>query len=328
MELKWLEDFTSLANTANFSRSAEERNITQSAFSRRIKSLEHWLGTELVDRATFPVTLTQAGRAFLEVAQRVVRDLREVRDQIQEESRAKGATVTFAALHTLSLTFYPVWLRQIEATVGPLSTRLLAESKTMEDYMLLLTEGICDFLLSFAHPSNPVTADGEVFAYKVIGSERILPVSLADEDGAALHRLSADQSSIRFLGYSPHSFLGRCLAARADQLARYPLETVYENSMAEGLRAMMLAGYGLAWLPESCIDDELPSGRVVRAGEESFDFVVEVRLYRSLRNRRAKVEQIWAAVDPLPFRPAPQASRRPARRPVAERRPKEAAPHQ
>jgi DNA-binding transcriptional LysR family regulator len=318
MELKWLEDFVSLANTSNFSRSAGERNITQSAFSRRIKSLEHWLGTELVDRATFPVTLTQAGHAFLEVAQRVVRDLSEVRDQIQEESRAKGATVTFAALHTLSLTFYPVWLRQIEARVGPLSTRLLAESKTMEDYMLLLTEGICDFLLTFAHPSNPVTADGEVFAYKVIGSERVLPVSLTGEDGAALHRLDGRQSAIPFLGYSPHSFLGRCLTAKGDELAGYPLRTVYENSMAEGLRAMMLAGYGLAWLPESCIGEELASGRVVRAGDQSFDFVVEVRLYRSLRNRHTQVEQIWAAVDPLPFLPAPRASRCPARGPVVD----------
>ena len=31
MELKWLEDFVSLANTGNFSRSAEERNVTQPA---------------------------------------------------------------------------------------------------------------------------------------------------------------------------------------------------------------------------------------------------------------------------------------------------------
>lgn len=44
MELKWLEDFTALANTLSFSRAAEVRNVTQSAFSRRIKQLEMWLG--------------------------------------------------------------------------------------------------------------------------------------------------------------------------------------------------------------------------------------------------------------------------------------------
>nr|WP_244196091.1 LysR family transcriptional regulator [Paraburkholderia susongensis] len=41
MELKWLEDFVSLANTLSFSRSAQERCVTQSTFSRRIK-LNFW----------------------------------------------------------------------------------------------------------------------------------------------------------------------------------------------------------------------------------------------------------------------------------------------
>ncbi|MFL5159126.1 MAG: LysR family transcriptional regulator, partial [Microvirga sp.] len=59
MEIKWLEDFISLANTLSFSRAAEERHVTQSAFSRRIKQLETWLGVPLVDRATFPAHLTQ-----------------------------------------------------------------------------------------------------------------------------------------------------------------------------------------------------------------------------------------------------------------------------
>jgi len=45
MELKWLEDFVSLAETHSFSRSAELRHVTQPAFSRRIQALEAWLGT-------------------------------------------------------------------------------------------------------------------------------------------------------------------------------------------------------------------------------------------------------------------------------------------
>ncbi|WP_202905556.1 LysR family transcriptional regulator [Cypionkella psychrotolerans] len=40
MELKWLEDFVTLADCSSFSRAAEMRNITQPAFSRRIKQLE------------------------------------------------------------------------------------------------------------------------------------------------------------------------------------------------------------------------------------------------------------------------------------------------
>ncbi|WP_345787917.1 LysR family transcriptional regulator, partial [Agrobacterium pusense] len=33
MEVKWLEDFLALAGTLNFSKAADERHVTQSAFS-------------------------------------------------------------------------------------------------------------------------------------------------------------------------------------------------------------------------------------------------------------------------------------------------------
>ena len=53
MNLIWLEDFLALASTGNFSR-AEERHMTQPAFSRRIRALEEWLGVVLIDRTTHP----------------------------------------------------------------------------------------------------------------------------------------------------------------------------------------------------------------------------------------------------------------------------------
>ncbi len=64
MELKWLEDFLCLAKSTSFSAAAEERNITQSAFSRRIKALEEWLGAPLIDRSSYRVNITDAGLRF------------------------------------------------------------------------------------------------------------------------------------------------------------------------------------------------------------------------------------------------------------------------
>ena len=55
MELKWLEDFLSVADTRSFSKSAEERHTPQSTLSRRIKLLEEWLGVAVNDRSSFPV---------------------------------------------------------------------------------------------------------------------------------------------------------------------------------------------------------------------------------------------------------------------------------
>ena len=61
MDMGWLRDLNSLSKTGNFSRAAELNNISQPAFSRRIKALENWVGVRLVDRSSHPVKLTEAG---------------------------------------------------------------------------------------------------------------------------------------------------------------------------------------------------------------------------------------------------------------------------
>ena len=61
MNLSWLEDFQALAESGNFSRAAEQRHMTQPAFSRRVRALEEWLGVALFDRSTQRVYLAQTG---------------------------------------------------------------------------------------------------------------------------------------------------------------------------------------------------------------------------------------------------------------------------
>ncbi|HSF23826.1 MAG TPA: LysR family transcriptional regulator, partial [Blastocatellia bacterium] len=69
MKLSWLDDFLVLASTGNFSRAADERHMTQPAFSRRIRALEEWLGEDLFDRSSQPARLTETGEWFRRVAQ-------------------------------------------------------------------------------------------------------------------------------------------------------------------------------------------------------------------------------------------------------------------
>ena len=75
MEIKWLEDFVSLANTRSFSRSAVERRVTQSAFSRRIQQGLLFgfggltvLGVDLLNMALPGVLLAMAVRPFISAA--------------------------------------------------------------------------------------------------------------------------------------------------------------------------------------------------------------------------------------------------------------------
>ncbi len=71
MELDWLEDFLALVDAAHFSRAAEKRNISQPAFSRRIKMLETWIGAPLFNRATHRIELTAAGEQWKPTAEDV-----------------------------------------------------------------------------------------------------------------------------------------------------------------------------------------------------------------------------------------------------------------
>jgi DNA-binding transcriptional LysR family regulator len=84
MNLFWFHDLANLARTGNFSQAAELSNLSQPALSRRIKAIETWVGTLLVDRSRHPVTLTSAGTQMLEAGQQALARLETERNQIRE----------------------------------------------------------------------------------------------------------------------------------------------------------------------------------------------------------------------------------------------------
>ncbi|MFZ0099673.1 MAG: LysR family transcriptional regulator [Gemmobacter sp.] len=129
MDFKWLEDFLSLCETHSFSRSAEQRGVTQSAFSRRIRALEDWLGAELLNRDSFPVTLTPEGKLFRETAEEAVRMIQARRAEFRHQ-KDSGPVIALVALHSLTVTFLPTWLTQLREALGPITSRVKPEIMT------------------------------------------------------------------------------------------------------------------------------------------------------------------------------------------------------
>lgn len=72
MNYDFYKTFVVLAETKNFSKTAEKLNIVQSTVSNRIQELEKYLGTDLFSRTNKTVTLTQSGLNFLSYAKRIV----------------------------------------------------------------------------------------------------------------------------------------------------------------------------------------------------------------------------------------------------------------
>ncbi|WPC40019.1 LysR family transcriptional regulator [Clostridium sp. JS66] len=72
MNYDFYKTFVVLAETKNFSKTAEKLNIVQSTVSNRIQELEKYLDIDLFYRTNKSVSLTQSGLYFLPYAKRIV----------------------------------------------------------------------------------------------------------------------------------------------------------------------------------------------------------------------------------------------------------------
>lgn len=299
MELKWLEDFLSLAATQSFSRSAHERNVTQSALSRRIRQLEDWLCVPLFDRSTYPVRITAEGRAFLPQAKEIADRIRKARRELRHQHLATAEVLTFVTLNTLALTFFPDWIRRLKARGHAFKTRFGDQRSSFADKVALLLDGDCDFFLTYAHSNVPVRLDPERFVFRCLGAETAIPVSAADAEGRPLHAIDPAGPPIAYLSYGTSSFFA-CALAELFTAHPLPLTTVYESAVSAGLKAMALAGCGVGWIPESLVADELKSGALVPAGDRAWYLPTEIRLYRASARGRPVLERFWADIDEEP----------------------------
>lgn len=293
MEIKWLQDFIALAERRNFSRAAEVRNVTQSAFSRRIRALEHWAGAELVDRSHYPVELTLAGRIFSDTAREVVERLEAVQRQLGRRAPRRHRVITFAAQHSLVPSFYPRWLQALEAELGPFPSRL--RSDNLPNCVQDLIDGEVDFVICFHHPGLAGVIDAAELPYVPLGRDRLVAVSAPDERGEPRFRLPGSREApLPFLSFGADAPIGW----QIEQLLRRCgnecfLRTRYENAVGESLRQMAIEGHGMAWLPESLVSTDLEDGRLVRAGDGSWCIDMAVRLHRGPSMGDAEVERVW-----------------------------------
>ncbi|GGS47972.1 LysR substrate-binding domain-containing protein [Streptomyces griseoviridis] len=82
MELRHLQHFVAVAEDQHFTRAAERLVVSQSGLSASIRALERELRAPLFVRTTRRVTLTEAGRALLGEAQRILAQVRAAHEAV------------------------------------------------------------------------------------------------------------------------------------------------------------------------------------------------------------------------------------------------------
>jgi LysR family transcriptional regulator, nitrogen assimilation regulatory protein len=90
VEFRQLEYFVQIARQHGFSRAAAHLYVAQSALSRQITLLEQELGVSLLLRTGRGVQLTEAGEIFLAHAESIIRQCRQVRQDVAPSEAPRG----------------------------------------------------------------------------------------------------------------------------------------------------------------------------------------------------------------------------------------------
>jgi DNA-binding transcriptional LysR family regulator len=105
--LRQLRAFIALSRTGSFTHAADSLHVTQSALSGLIKELEQALGVQVVDRTTRKIQLSEVGREFYPLVDKIVQDLDGVLEEITNLKALKRGVVRVAAPQLMACTFLP-----------------------------------------------------------------------------------------------------------------------------------------------------------------------------------------------------------------------------
>ncbi len=257
MEIKWIEDFLHLVETKNFSLAAEKRCVTQSAYSRRIRALENWIGVELFDRRSIPIRVTEQGQKFLPYAEKVLADINQIQAKFRPHSNPFKNEIKIITQHSLMLHFMPDFFMNFDFK----NTKINVTSNLngFESYFEDITTGSSDLFISYEVPEihKKLIAVPHIKSI-VVGLENMVPVvSVASRDEFDWEA----SNTIPHLSLNSRAFI---TAIVRDKLRQHhkKLNTVYEANLSESLLQMAKQGKGVTWLPYCVCKSEIEAGSV------------------------------------------------------------------
>ena len=107
MDLRQMEYAIVLAEELNFRKAAERLNMTQPPLSRQIKSLEDDLGILLFERGKGGVSITPAGKFFIEEAKEILRSCQKLRIGVESFRSKRNHRIKIGFIGLASIAFIP-----------------------------------------------------------------------------------------------------------------------------------------------------------------------------------------------------------------------------
>lgn len=101
MEMQQVRYFVALARTLNFTRAAEQCNVSQPALTRAIQQLEHELGGPLFHRERNNTHLSELGRMMLPYLETVEASTHAAKQAAQAAKKIENITLTLGSMCTI-----------------------------------------------------------------------------------------------------------------------------------------------------------------------------------------------------------------------------------
>ena len=303
MNITWFEDYIALVECANFTKAAESRFVTQPAFSRRIKSLESWLGVALVDRNAYPMALTELGHEYVTPIKNLLRDIYGLRTEMQSRSK-KEEQLVISTQHTLGITYCPNWFSLMqpffterETSNGSSGVNLRVDTGDLYDCIDKFMARNCDLLLCYYTPSLSLSLNNTNLRKLELGNERLLPVCGIDKHGSPLFS-TKDTKRLPMIGFTNDSFFGDIILRDCilSDHGGIEFDIVYETALSDGIKSMVLQGNGMAWLPMSLVANELKQG-VLKQMDGLATSEMSIMLYAHSSNSSKLITSFWSFLE-------------------------------
>ncbi|MBA1245416.1 LysR family transcriptional regulator [Pseudomonas japonica] len=248
MDMEELETFVEVADAGGVSPAALRLGISKSIVSRRLARLEAALGVQLLARSTRGASLTEAGSTFRDHAARVCAELESAREAIQPTGTLRGRLRVAAPL-----SFGPTHFAPVLAEMGRCHPQLHIQTCYSDRFVDLISEGYdCCIRVGYLPDSNLVGRRvGPLKVALVAGPDYINTHGAPDRpDQLARHEaLMQHTEAWQFLD--------------GDKVVSVRPQGRFKADNGVALVAAAEAGLGIAYLPETLIQQSIVSGALV-----------------------------------------------------------------
>ena len=265
LNLHHLRLFRAVASDGTLTGAARGLNLSQSALSTQIKTLEASLGHNLFERRGRGLILTEAGRIALDHAEAIFRTADDLTATLRETGRGRRA-LRVGALATLSRNFQMQFLRPL---IGRSDVEVVLHSGSQAELLRGLASLAFDVVLTNLAPPRDAATPWLVHR---LAEQRVSLIGTPARLGPtppAIRDLLAQQPLIL---PPPETALRAAFDALTSRLGIAPMIAAEVDDMAM-LRLLAREDAGLAVIPPIVVQDELAAGLLIEAAQ--LDDVVE-----------------------------------------------------